>query len=232
MATIIHIDPKKLIQPTTNPNHMSQAEFAALENAVVLSRDLAGDIGILQPVLVRNVGGAYQIIDGAHRTAIAANKGVTAIPCVVIECTDAEASKLQIGLNKIRGALDVGEVAKIVAELDVTPGDLDAALTGYNPDGIADLLRLYTEAREVGEHDASPGDGVPPPDRDAGGRDTSRGDGVEEHYGDTAARAFTIELAFYTIEERDAAKRGLRKAAGGGRKADLSAGLLRLIRGR
>ena len=54
-----------------------------------------------------------EIIDGSHRWEAARNAGLARVPVTVIEATDAQAASLRVGMNKIRGELDLATVGRI-----------------------------------------------------------------------------------------------------------------------
>lgn len=47
-----------------------------------------GELGVLQPILVTEVDGKYQIVAGARRYASAKHFGLTDIPCIILESAD------------------------------------------------------------------------------------------------------------------------------------------------
>ncbi len=200
----LHLD--TLDDPPDNPNRMSQERLTLLEEATVAH-------GFLQPLLTRKLpSGRYQIVDGVHRAKAARAQGLTHLTSVVVECSDERARLLQVGLNRLRGELDLSHVGRILDELDNAGiGQEELRTTGYGDEEIADLLRSIREA----EAPLDLGVGTPPapPQVD---QDVS-----------TNTKPHALELAFKTKAERDRAKRGLRKAAGKG--GSLEAGLLALL---
>src|SRR5262249_37290712 len=55
-----------------------------------------GQNGVLQPVVVRRVGSGYQLIVGERRWRAAKLAGLTRIPAIVREATDAQALELAL----------------------------------------------------------------------------------------------------------------------------------------
>lgn len=97
-----------------NPNSMDDTRYAAL---VALIRRF----GFLEPCLVRPIGredpeyGApylYEMVQGHHRLKAMVEIGYTEIPCIVRELGDDAARALQLGMNRVRGELDLGAVAR------------------------------------------------------------------------------------------------------------------------
>lgn len=217
MAQIRNVPTSALILPPSNPNKMRETDQDLLSEGVAhlhatgLTSD---DVSLLQPVLVReDDAGRLHVIDGVHRVTAAIAASFASVPAVVVRCTEKQASLLQIGMNKIRGALDYRETAEALQRLLDGPGADDAILTGHAPSALDDLLGL--DLRTDVDLDLSEEPVAP-----------------QERIVDPAARPFALpEISFRTRAERDTALRGLKKAGGGGRSPDLAAGLLRLVKG-
>ena len=69
------------------------------------------DKGILEPILVRKVGGHFEIIAGERRFRAAGKAGLSEIPCVVRETTDAEMMEIALVENLQRKDLSPFEEA-------------------------------------------------------------------------------------------------------------------------
>lgn len=194
------IDIAALNERPGNPNHMATEQFDLLVAAIKKS-------GFLQPVLVRPLpaGGGFEIIDGAHRVRAAREAGLKTIPCVVIESEEAEAILLQIGMNRLRGELDLSSVARALAALEADADLSREALTlsGYGLAEIDELLKTLEVPDDVmlgavgGEQNAAPSD--------------------EE--GSTGT--FIVEVVFGAKKDAMRAKRRLKKLG----KGDLAVGL-------
>lgn len=188
----------------TNANHMTDEQEASLEKAIA-------EVGFLQPLLVVKLGpNRYRIIDGHHRAACAGRLGYAELPSVVVETeADAEAI-LAIGMNRLRGELNLGEVAKVFVELDSLGWTLpELELTGFSTDEIEDFLKA---ARVTSEEEVM-----------AGGSLGSTEDAPLEE----ADGPFELTLGFASKAELQQARKGLRRAAGKGR--ELGEGLLSLL---
>ncbi len=88
--------------------------------------------GVLEPILVRTVGGRYEIIAGERRFRAAAKAGLSEIPCVVRETTDAEMMELALVENLQRKDLSPFEEADGLKTL--------AEAYGYTHEMIAEKL--------------------------------------------------------------------------------------------
>lgn len=201
---IPNLDIALLAEPPTNPNVMSATDFARLVKNVRQE-------GFLQPVLARRLEGEepmYEIVDGVHRTRAAREVGLDHLPVVVLPA-DYPLEKtrlLQIGMNRLRGQLDLTAVAETFAEMQGL--ELDLELSGFSDDMIAGLLRT----RDTSVEDLL-GDGI---------GDTDLGDAD-----DKPAKAFELTVAFASAQELKDVKKALRKQAGRGR--DLGVGLKRAL---
>lgn len=188
-----------------NPNHMTPEQKEALVRAIKTH-------GFLQPCLVRRLDPErFMIIDGHHRAEAAQAAGLSEVPCVIVD-TDAQAAAvLQIGMNKLRGELNLGEVAKVIADLDAQGWSVpDLTLTGFSEDEITTLLKAAQPATEEEVLEGA-----------------SMGEDREEPEATDPGGPFELVIPFATKDELQRAKRGLRRAAGKGR--ELGEGLLSLL---
>jgi ParB family chromosome partitioning protein len=111
-------------------------------------RELATSLrqsGLLQPVVVRRVGQAYQLIVGERRWRAAKLAGLERIPAVVREVNDAESLELALVENLLREDLNPMEEAeayqRLLAEFSWTQEEL-AERVGKDRSSIANCLRL------------------------------------------------------------------------------------------
>ncbi len=111
-------------------------------------RDLAESFrqtGVLQPVLVRRRGIGYELIVGERRWRAAKLAGLTHIPAVVRETTDAQSLELALVENLLREDLNPMEEAeayqRLLAEFGWTQEEL-AQRVGRDRSSIANCLRL------------------------------------------------------------------------------------------
>jgi len=109
-----------------------------------LSRSLKRS-GVLQPVVVRRQGQQFQIVVGERRWRAAKMAGLSHIPAVVREVTDAEALELALVENLLREDLNPMEEAeayqRLLIEFAWTQEDLGERV-GKDRSSIANCLRL------------------------------------------------------------------------------------------
>ena len=171
-----------------------------------------GKVGFLQPCLVRKLDkDRYMIIDGHHRAMAAQKAGYSQVHCVIVETDEEAAAILQIGMNKLRGELNLGEVAKVIADLDARGWTApELSMTGFSEQEIEDLLKAAT-----------------PPTDDEAVEGASIGSNDEAPPAEEPGGPFELVIPFATKSELAKAKKGLRRAAGKGR--ELGEGLLALL---
>jgi ParB family transcriptional regulator, chromosome partitioning protein len=111
-------------------------------------RDLAaslGQSGVLQPVVVRRLGEGYQLIVGERRWRAAKLAGLTKIPAVIRQATDAQSLELALVENLLREDLNPMEEAeayqRLLAEFGWTQEEL-AQHVQRDRSSIANCLRL------------------------------------------------------------------------------------------
>jgi ParB family chromosome partitioning protein len=111
-------------------------------------RDLAASFrqtGVLQPVVVRRRGVGYELIVGERRWRAAKFAGLTHIPAVVRETTDAQSLELALVENLLREDLNPMEESeayqRLLAEFGWTQDEL-AQRVGRDRSSIANCLRL------------------------------------------------------------------------------------------
>lgn len=216
--TIIHVPLTDIIDPDENPNVMEPEQYELLVRAITKA-------GFLQPILVREPlpgelpadqeaaarlgsGRWYRIVDGYHRARAAREAGLMEVPCVVISVSEAEASILQIGMNRMRGELDLASVAKIVGALHEEGWTMpDLTLTGFSEGEVEALLAsVQPDPEELADMGAVDATEHPTPEEE----ETSGG---------------VLEIVFKDRKVMGKASRRLRKLGGG----DLANGLLHLL---
>ena len=78
-------------------------------------KELAASIkehGVIQPIIVRNIGGKYEIIAGERRYKASALAGLTKIPAIIRNLDDKESSKVALLENLQRKDLNAIEEAR------------------------------------------------------------------------------------------------------------------------
>ena len=131
-------------QPRTR---FSEEELARLSASVAQQ-------GILQPLLVRNMDGAYELIAGERRLRAAKAAGLDKVPVLVKDLTDEQVLEVSIIENIQRENLNVLEEAEAYARLIEEFGytqEKVASKIGKNRSTIANLLRLRSLPEEIKE---------------------------------------------------------------------------------
>lgn len=198
----------------SNPNEWDPKKFEHLKqsmeeegcNSAIVLRALSTPVGT--PFTV------YQICDGEHRWKAASAVGIEDISAYVYEegeCSDAKARAIQVGFNNLRGAMNLTEVAKTLAEFDLSGME---HLAGYTPAEVLDLTTLLVapSAEDLLGDGMAPAPMVEPdPDDDAG----------------VAAGVFELTISLPTAADL----RNVRKAlkAAGGKAKDPGKGLLKVL---
>lgn len=120
-------------------------------------RELADSIkaqGIIQPILVRKDGDLYRIIAGERRWRASQLAGLTEIPAIVREASDAEAFELALVENLQRSDLNPIEEAegyrRLVEEFHLTQEQVSQKV-GKDRSSVANSLRLLGLPPEVKE---------------------------------------------------------------------------------
>jgi ParB family chromosome partitioning protein len=127
---------------TANPNQPRKA----FDDKML--RELSASLlqsGVLQPIVVRRLGQGYQLVVGERRWRAAKMAGLTRIPAVIREATDAECLELALVENLLREDLNPMEEAeayqRLLAEFGWTQEVL-AHRVGRDRSSIANCLRL------------------------------------------------------------------------------------------
>ncbi len=109
-----------------------------------LSRSIA-ELGIIQPIVVRQSGDKYEIVAGERRFRASKMAGLTVIPAVVRNFTDREMAEIALVENLQRADLNYFEEAegyrKLIEEFHLTQEDV-AARVGKSQPTIANKLRI------------------------------------------------------------------------------------------
>lgn len=108
--------------------------------------------GVLQPVLVRKDGKGYRLIAGERRWRAAQRAGLTELPVIIKEATDAEAYELALVENIQRADLNPLEEAeayrRLLDERKMTQEQV-ADRVGKDRSSVANSLRLLHLPNEV-----------------------------------------------------------------------------------
>ncbi len=103
--------------------------------------------GVIQPIIVRNIGNKYEIIAGERRYKASALAGLTKIPAIVRNLDDKESSKVALLENLQRKNLNPIEEARTyqkILELDQMTQEELAKTMGKSQSAVANKLRLLS----------------------------------------------------------------------------------------
>src|SRR3954454_12972218 len=142
--TMIPVD-----QVVPNPNqprlHFDEAALADLADSIA-------QIGVLQPVLVRRVDDAFQLIAGERRWRAARRAGLTEIPAIVRDSDDVAAVEEALVENLHRADLTALEEAaaylQLIEDFQLTHDDV-AKRVGKSRSAVTNTLRLMGLPPEV-----------------------------------------------------------------------------------
>ena len=129
------VDPRILQPNKWNPNRMSSETYAKEVTSVKTH-------GFVVPIIVRTLDdGALEIIDGEHRWRVAQELGMSQVPVVNLgSVPDAQAKKLTITANELRGVPEPVLMAALVSDLASLESISD--LAAQLPMGQAELEAL------------------------------------------------------------------------------------------
>lgn len=108
--------------------------------------------GVIQPIIVRNIGNKYEIIAGERRYKASALAGLTKIPAIVRNLDDKESSKVALLENLQRKNLNPVEEARTyqkILELDQMTQEELAKTMGKSQSAVANKLRLLALTDEA-----------------------------------------------------------------------------------
>ena len=108
--------------------------------------------GILQPLSVRRVGAAYELIAGERRLRAAIQAGLNEVPCIVMNMDDRESGLTALVENLQRQDLDFIEEARGLSAL-MTQWSMSqeqvARVIGKSQSAVANKLRLLRHSAPV-----------------------------------------------------------------------------------
>ncbi len=110
--------------------------------------------GVIQPIIVREVNGKYEIIAGERRYKASVLAGMTKIPALVRNLDDKESSKVALLENLQRKNLNPIEEAKTfqkILEIDEMTQEELAKTMGKSQSAVSNKLRLLSLPNEVQE---------------------------------------------------------------------------------
>lgn len=130
----------QIVPNTWNPNRQSEYIYERELNSLK-------ENGMLQPILVREFGGHYQIIDGYHRHRAAKDLNYTEVPVInmgVVE--DVKAQILTVVMNEVKGKADDKLMGELLLAIEAGIG-LEELLK--NIPFTEDEFKLLTTTVEV-----------------------------------------------------------------------------------
>ena len=108
--------------------------------------------GVIQPIIVRNVNGKYEIIAGERRYKASALAGLTKIPAIIRDLDDKESSKVALLENLQRKNLNPIEEARTyqkILEIDEMTQEELAKTMGKSQSAVANKIRLLSLPEEI-----------------------------------------------------------------------------------
>ena len=108
--------------------------------------------GILQPLSVRRVGAAYELVAGERRRRAAIQAGLSEVPCIVMTMDDRESGLTALVENLQRQDLDFIEEARglssLMSQWSMSQEQV-ARMLGKSQSSIANKLRLLRHSESV-----------------------------------------------------------------------------------
>ncbi|MFH1826077.1 MAG: ParB/RepB/Spo0J family partition protein [bacterium] len=144
--TIVNLDVSKIIpnprQPRTNFIKASLQELA----------DSIKEQGVIEPILVRQKDGNYELVAGERRLRAAKIAGLATIPTIIKSFSDEQSMELALIENLQRedlNPMDEAEgYAKLAAEFKLTQ-EVIAKKVGKNRSTVANMIRLLNLPKEI-----------------------------------------------------------------------------------
>lgn len=125
-----HVPIDSLVPWSGNPRTMAEADRAKLRRSIER-------FGFVEPVVARRPDRV--MIGGHQRWLVAKEMGLTTVPVVFVEVSDAEARALNLALNKISGEWDLPRLGELLEDLRALP-DFDHTLSGFDDREIEEIL--------------------------------------------------------------------------------------------
>lgn len=137
---------------TPNPQQprrtFGEAELAELTNSIRAS-------GVLQPILVRRVGKALEIVAGERRWRAAQAAGLSEVPVLIRDASDQESAVFALVENLQRedlNPMDKAQAFRLLIEKTGVTQDEVAQRVGLDRSTVANFVRLLDLAPEVQAH--------------------------------------------------------------------------------
>ena len=133
------IELNKIVPNNYNPNVVTEDILAKLRAEIAQK-------GLCEPIIVRNSGNGYEVVDGEHRWQVCKDLGWREIPCIIQDYTDAEAKIKTLQLNYMRGSAVPIKLASLIHDLskEIKLEDLAKRLPYEEPQMLnnMELLKL------------------------------------------------------------------------------------------
>jgi ParB family transcriptional regulator, chromosome partitioning protein len=135
-----------------NPNQpRQQLDDGALEELTVSIESH----GVLQPIMVRNFGGTYQIVAGERRWRAARRAGLLTIPCLVQDADDLQTLEIAMIENLQRDDLNALDAARgyrlLIRDFGMTQEEVSRKI-GKSRSAVANSLRILELPDHVQAH--------------------------------------------------------------------------------
>jgi ParB family chromosome partitioning protein len=143
--TIGRLIPVEDIEPNPDQPRQSLGDLSELIASI-------REKGVLEPILVRSVGGRFQIIAGERRYRAAIEAGLGELPCVIRETSDAEMMELALVENLQRKDLTPFEEAdglRVLAQRYGYTHEEMAEKLGKSRSSITESLSLTAMPEEI-----------------------------------------------------------------------------------
>lgn len=137
----------EVIKPRPDQPRQNFEEESLLELAESIKQH-----GVLQPILLRPMGGIYQIVAGERRWRAAKMAELSVIPAVIKEMTDAQAAEISLVENLQRKDLSAVEEARALQKLSEEFGYTQEQLSirlGKSRSHIANTIRLLNLPQKI-----------------------------------------------------------------------------------
>ena len=136
---IVELSIEVLKEAIWNVNQVDEAMMQRLRVSI-------GKYGLVQNLVVRQIGDDYEILSGNHRLKLLREFDVKKVPCVVVDIDDAHARLLAQALNHIHGDDDLGLRAELIREvMQVLPEEEVLAVLPDTMDGLKGMASLGKE---------------------------------------------------------------------------------------
>jgi ParB family chromosome partitioning protein len=136
---IIELSIETLKEAPWNVNQVDEAMMQRLRVSI-------GKYGMVQNLVVRQIGNDYEVLSGNHRLRLLHEMLIKKVPCVVVDVDDAHARLLAQALNHIHGDDDLGLRAELIREvMQVLPEEEVLAVLPDTMDGLKGMAHLGQE---------------------------------------------------------------------------------------